>query len=92
MHVDQDAEDSRQEEEEGGEDAESGTSGAPGRGYNDIDTGTEESKCTEQTSQPGKAGAKVTMMLLAIPKHTFIQFQRRPFYSKNSNSETAWGQ
>ncbi|KAL0040303.1 hypothetical protein WJX77_002783 [Trebouxia sp. C0004] len=52
------AEDSRQEEEEGDEDAESGTSGAPGRGYNDIDTGTEESKSIKQTSQPGKTGAK----------------------------------
>jgi len=71
MHVDQDAEDSRQEEEEGDEDAESGTSGAPGRGYNDIDTGTEESKSTEQTSQPGKTGAKVIMMLLSIPKRIF---------------------
>ena len=59
MHVGQDAEDSRQEEEEWDEDAESGTSGAPGRGYNEIDTGTEESKSTEQTSQPVATGAKV---------------------------------
>lgn len=66
MHVDQDAEDSRQEEEEGDEDAESGTSGAHGRGYNDIDTGTEESKSTQQISQPGKTGAKVIMTLHSI--------------------------
>ncbi len=83
MHVDQVAEDSRAEEEEGGDDAESGTSGAPGRGYNDIDTWTEESKSTEQTSQPGKAGAKVIMVLFSIPE---CLFQKHPFYSRNPDS------
>lgn len=68
MHVDQVAEDSREEEEEGGDDAESGTSGAPGRGYNEIDTGTEESESTEQTSQPVTTGAEVIMMRLSITK------------------------
>ena len=68
MHVGQDAEDSRQEEEERDEGAESGTSGAPGRGYNEIDTGTEESESTEQTSQPVTTGAEVIMMRLSITK------------------------
>ncbi len=69
MHVDQDAEDSRQEGEED-EDAESGTSGAPGRGYNDIDTGTEESKSTERTFQMGKTGAKVNMLLFSTSEYS----------------------
>lgn len=83
MNVDQDAEASRQEEEEGDDDAESGISGAPGRGYNDIDTGTEESQSTEQTSQLGKPGAKVKMALFSIPERLF---QKQPFYSGNPDS------
>ena len=90
MHVDQDAEDSRQEEEEGDEDAESGTSGAPGRGYNDIDTGTEESKSTEQTSQPGKTAAKVIMMLLSDPKRVFNP--EMSILQWKSKFRDAWGQ
>ncbi len=81
MHADQAAEDSLQEEEEGDEDAESGTSGAPGRGYNDIDTGTEESKSTQQISQPGKTFAKVNMLPFSIPKRLFNSEMSRNVHS-----------
>lgn len=94
----QDAENSklhREEEEQGEEeqDAESGTAGPLGRGYNDIDTETEGSRSTQQVVRPESRRTKVSVSLhcCTFLAFGFMQSVLLPLIAFHSIFARAWG-
>ena len=71
----QDAASSHQAEDEAEEDAESDNAAPPGKGYDDVDTETEESKSTHRPPQLGRARAQVIDDVACL--HLFIFYACR---------------